>query len=406
MKRAIPLIVILSIFSTLYQYVIVYFQNSHEITYELAKDNKSFKVQEIYKKTKNEDGYFFNIVSDDKKEFLFYVDNQYNKQKKVISQIEYYEKDDYLCIYPMDKNERYGFEILCNDGKEIYSYDYLNKKIDLKEFLVKLKLTDKYNEDITEKIVDNDVVFYKNNFYDNEYLNLYRYKYLDVFNKGELKSIHFSNNDIYKNNLGAYINNYFIVPIVDTNKTISKYFIIDCMTKESEIIYFEEPISDNLYIIGIFNDNLYIFDLDNKVEYEINTKGSFKIVGNVEQGFGIYENGEWTKKSITEFVNDRITIENKIDVDLNYDYSKIYENNNAYYIVENNKIYKIYKNKINNRILLLEIEDYIDLQIENDRIYYISNEYLYRYDKYGIKRLVNNNEFKYNNYNIYHVYNE
>ena len=54
---------------------------------------------------------------------------------------------------------------------------------------------------------------------------------------------------------------------------------------------------------------------------------------------------------------------------------------------------------------MLELNEYNNLKLDNNRIYFIKEDCIYRYDQYGVKLLVRNNEFIYNNTNIYHVYN-
>ena len=103
---------------------------------------------------------------------------------------------------------------------------------------------------------------------------------------------------------------------------------------------------------------------------------------------------------------EKIKFEEKSNIKLNYSYDQVFETSKYYYILDNHKLYKIYKKDKEKRILLFELpNDYNNLQIDEERIYYIHNQYLYRYDMYGVKTLVNNNEFKYNNTNIYHMYN-
>lgn len=406
MKKAVSYVIIFLLLIFVYQFIVIYFENSHEVNYEIATKDKSFTINEAYEKKANNDGYLLTITSDDNREYVFYANNQYNKQKKIIKEIKYYEKDDYLCIYPIDYKNKNDFEILCNDGKKLYSYYYVNNQVDISDFVNELNLSYYYKQNLESEIKENDIVFYKDNYYDNEYLELYRYKYLYVLNKGDLNSISFSSTDIYSNKLGTYINNYFLVPVVNNNKMIDNYYVIDCKTKETKTIHFGNPLSNNIYIIGVLDDKLYIFDINNKTEYKIDPKGKYEEIGNTEKGFKIYENGEWKKESVTEFVTNKITFNQDINPDLKYKYDEIYESDREYYIVENNNLYKIYKDNLDIRILLLNVEGKSNIRIENNRIYYISGEYLYRYDQYGIKTLVKNNEFKYNTTNIYNVYND
>lgn len=406
MKKAVIFVSIILIVVLIYQFIIVLFSNSHEITYKISKDDYEFVIDEVYEKNSKLNGYLLNIRSADDRKFVYYIDNYYNKQKKIIEDIEVYEKDKYLCIYPISIKKNNEFEILCNDGDTLYSSYYVNKKIDINKFVKKRKREYEYKNDTKEKYVNDTITFYQNNFYDNEYLELYRYKYLDVFNKKELKTYKFSDKDIYINNLGNYINNYFVVPKYNEKNKITSFHVINILNGKTKDIDFKETLSQKIYRIGIIGNTLYIFDLDNKKEYEINIeKGTYEIIGTVEDGFKIYKDEEWKTISITEFINNKITFDIQADIDLDYEYDKIYQTDKAYYIINDNKLYKIYKNNKAIKILLLELNNYTNIQITNDRVYYISGVYLYRYDENGLKKLVENNEFKYNNTNIYYMYN-
>lgn len=405
MKRVVSFIITFLLIIFIYQIVVVFLSNSHSVSYQIASDDKIFTINETFKKDSNENGYYINIIDDTNKEFIFYVENYYNKQKKIINEIKYYEKDNYLCLYPIDIKNKNDFEILCNDGTGIYSYYYTNTKTDISLFLKNLNLTDKYIDNKNEEVSLDNTIFYKKNIYGNEYVELYRYKSLYIYNNGEVKDITFSNNDIYKNNLGAYINQYFLVPVL-SNNTIIGYNVIDCLTKEQKTIEFTDTVSTNSYVVGIASDELYLFDITNKLEIAINPEGSYQIIGNVEKGFTLYQKGNWIDVSITEFTTNKVTFDLSHDVDLKYEYSALYAFNNAYYIIDNNKLYKIYKNDLETRVLLLELNNYNNLKIINDRIYYTSNQYLYRYNQYGVKTLLSSNELKYNDTNIYNVYND
>ena len=406
-KKIISFIVIAFILVLIYQFVVIYFEKGHSIQYNISGNNIEFKVLEKYQKTDLEDGYTITITSPDNRQYSYYMKNNFNKQKKIISEVKIYNKDNYQCLYPVTISNT-ETEVLCSDGKNTYSSEYTNKKINIEEFLNELKLKDKYNDSKSDPVKDGQVIIYKNNLYDNEYLEIYRYKSLLTYNKDKKNSFTFSSKDIYTNELGQYINNYFLLPIENTKKEVAEYYIVNVKKDDYKYITLSQTLSNNLYNIGVVDGKLYGFDLKNKVEYEINPKsGSFEVIGNVNKGFKFYENGNWIEKSVTDFTKNKIKIStiSKND-DLKFDYDKIYESNIAYYLIDNGKVYRVYKNAKDVRTLLFEEDKHNNLIVNKDRIYYIKDNYLYRYDQYGTKVLVNNNEFKYNNTNIYYVYND
>ena len=69
------------------------------------------------------------------------------------------------------------------------------------------------------------------------------------------------------------------------------------------------------------------------------------------------------------------------------------------------KRYQAAKKFYDNCFSKMESDTYAkEVKVKNDRIYFIADDYLYRYDEYGITSLVKREEFKYNFNNIYDVY--
>ncbi len=407
-KRVFEFIIVFLIVVFVYQFIVIYFENGHEVSYRVASNDLEFNISEKYSKSDDIDKYIINITNNDKYNFVYYLNNSFNKQKRIIDRIESYAKDDYLCILPITINDTLDLEILCSDGNDLYSYEYINKKIDVSGFVTQLKLDDKFIDNKNEEKEEDGLQIYNNNFYDNEYLEVYRYKYLAIFNKGEYKTYQFSTNDIYKNNLGVFLNDYFLMPIVNKKNKVEYYYVANVKNGVDRYLYFDDAISPNIYNIGIVNNKLYIFDLNEKNEYELDPKEKkYRIIGNISNGFQLYENGEWVKKSVTEFTNDKVTIDSRIkDEELKFNYDHLYEDDDTYYLVDNNKLYKVYKFNKDLRILLTDLNNYNNLNFSRGKIYYLRDGYIYRYDQYGTKTLAYNNEFKYNNTNIYYVYNE
>ncbi len=406
-KRVVSFVVVSFILVLIYQFVVIYFEKGHSIEYSVSGNNIEFKVLEKYKKTDLEDGYTITITSPDNRQYSYYVKNNFNKQKKIITEVKIYNKDSYQCLYPVTVNNA-ETEVLCSDGKETYSSEYTNKKINIEEFLNELNIKDKYTDSKSKTLKDGQVTIYSSNLYDNEYLEIYRYKYLLTYNKDKKNNFNFSSKDIYTNELGQYVDNYFLLPIVNVKKEVNEYYIVNVKKGDYKYITINQTLSNNLYNIGVVDGKLYGFDLKNKIEYVVNpNSGSFEVIGTVNKGFQFYEDGKWVEQSVTDFTENKIkiTTTSKVD-DIKFNYDQIYESDNAYYLIDNDKVYRVYKNAKEVRVLLFEENKYNNLIINKDRIYYIKDNYLYRYDQYGTKALVDNNEFKYNNTNIYYVYND
>ena len=405
MKKALSFAVIFLIITLLYQFIIVLLENGHEVSYEIIASKREFFIEETYKKNSIEDGYFLKIETEDK-EYVYYLENNYNKRKRIVTDIITYEKDNYLCIYPITLKDENTIEILCSDGDELYSYDYLNSKVDISKFLTSLNIANYYRTNTLGQIKENNQIFYSDNLYDDEYLSVYRYSYFTVFHQKDYRTYVFADKDIYKNEMSVYLGEKTMVPIYKKEHGITDYLLIDTKKKTTEEINLGTAISQNSYTVGTIENKIYVFDFDNKILIEIGTDDKVSIIGSVEKGFKKYVNGEWVSASITEFTQDKITFNKKeIKVNLKWSYDEIFETKKYFYIRDGLDIYKVYKKDLDVRIKILELKGaYNNIQVEDERIYYINDKYLYRYDKFGIDLLVENNEFKYNETEMYHVY--
>ena len=99
MKKIIKKIVILIIVILLLQLILYIFKTKHNINYVIVNNNEKIKVNEIF----SNNNYLLNINYDDKK-FVFSYENKFYKSKKIIKNIEIYNKKDLTCIYPILKN--------------------------------------------------------------------------------------------------------------------------------------------------------------------------------------------------------------------------------------------------------------------------------------------------------------
>ena len=88
------------------------------------------------------------------------------------------------------------------------------------------------------KVLKN-VTYYPKNIYENEYVEIYRYKELYYYHNGSINNIKFSISDIYKNTLGAFVDDYFLAPIIRENR-LAGYNIINVVSGEERKFEFNE----------------------------------------------------------------------------------------------------------------------------------------------------------------------
>lgn len=405
MKKIFGFIVVLLILILAFQLGIIELKRSHSIEYGIKINDKKFIVNEKYIKKGSNDYYLFE-VNIGNNSMVFDVPNKFNKQKKVINSFKMYQEGHLLCISPIYIKNNDESIVVCNINKEQVSISYVKDKTNynIDDFL---KSLDNFNfdkfisSDITSTIGKSNI--YKDNMYDDEIIIVYDYKDLVKITKKQNNRISFSNYDVYYNKIGTLIDNYYILPGFLGKPEYSNFLIIDINTGEKEIVKFDKAISTNIYINGIVDNKLYFFDKSNLVQYELNpAKRTYRIVGNKETN-GQYYDGEWSNRNIYDFYNKELKYICLYPIKNNY--IKVFETNKYYYYYNSkNEIYKVYKEKLDNPILLFQYDDIKEIKVVEGAVYFINDNTIYRYDDTGIKKIITNNEFKYNYENIYSVY--
>lgn len=341
-------------------------KNSYSVEY--TKNNVD--ISENY--YKEEESYFFEMTYNNIK-YNFILKQKALSETKLIKKIEIYKEADETCLEI--KSDYFKVNPQCSKGKEVVDFHLVSN--DMKD-----KIKDYYNEqDIDEKEINNYKIYTNENN-----LLLWNYKGLYKLNKNDMDYIKVFNKDIYDISLAAKLNEYIIIPNYEQKYNFNEVYIININELTIDKWGLEYDISFNSRILGINDKSLFIIDEKNKIEYElVPHKQKMRIVGtNTKKGI-IYDCGKELKESLTKIINDNIT----------FKYQKDYN-----YIIENDTLYLSYfdsKEKIkvsNNKI------DKI-VNINEDIIYYISKDTLYKYDlKDGDIKIIEFSEWEFNNNNM------
>lgn len=397
MKKTIEFGIFLFIVLLIYQFVVIFLENNHIVKYDITINDEKYIIEEEYVKNKNINGYYLTLKSEDNDIYTFFVDNKYNKQKKIVKDIKVFEKDGYKCLYPVVPKKDKNLEILCSKKHQIYSAASLYKKVNMKEFISEFEDTDKYIEDNKTPDSMQSTYFYSNNIFENEYYALYKYKSLYLYNR-EKKSFYQSlyPSDVYDNSLAAFIDYYYICPEYNSGDTTDNFIMVNIKTGNKRNNFSEFSINyKKSYPLGIVDNKFYFMDLSSKTEYSFNTKGSMEVEGTTNNKYKYYNQGVWEDKTITEFETQKIKFNTEIDMKKHIDYDEIYETDKFYYIIKDNKVYKVYKNNYDSKIYLFSIKEHSNVFASGDNLYYISGNTIYKYDKYGHKKILFDDELKY-----------
>lgn len=403
-KKIITFSLLLLFLTLLLEFGINYFKTSHHVEYDIS----GYMVEEDYIKKSGKD-YYLIKASKDGKEYIFNAKNEFNKNEKIIKEIISYDTDDISCATIIYTNNSSSTP-LCYKDKILHSYISVENEPGMSEYLKQLN---KYAEDkITSS--DESYVFayneiYKNNLYKNEDIIMYNYKNIIKINGERTMTFDFSNKDVFKNEYGTLVGKYYVIPKMRNSIEFSHYLIVDIEKETVEEIDLAKEvsakISSQMYVNGIYNSNLYIFDKSNLVQYEINPdKGEIKVVGNKDKKGIVYKNGQEEEIGVYTLNNEKVKFTENYDAYKEIDYDQIFLTSNGAVYVKDGVFYKVYNNYLKNPIYLFEAKDVQDIKVKEDNIYYINDQFLYRYNDYGNVRILKREQFKYDYTNIYDVY--
>lgn len=403
-KKIITFSLLLLFLTLLLEFGINYFKTSHHVEYDIS----GYTVEEDYIKKSGKD-YYLIKASKDGKEYIFNAQNEFNKNEKIIKEIISYDTDDISCATIIYTNNSSSTP-LCYKDKILHSYISVENEPGMSEYLKQLN---KYAKDkITSS--DESYVFayneiYKNNLYKNEDIIMYNYKNIIKINGERTMTFDFSNKDVFKNEYGTLVGKYYVIPKMRNSIEFSHYLIVDLEKETVEEIDLAREvsakISSQMYVNGIYNSNLYIFDKSNLVQYEINPgKGEIKVVGNKDKKGIVYKNGQEEEIGVYTLNNEKVKFTENYDAYKEIDYDQIFLTSNGAIYVKDGVFYKVYNNYLKNPIYLFEAKNVQDIKVKEDNIYYINDQFLYRYNDYGNVRILKREQFKYDYTNIYDVY--
>ena len=414
MKKILSFMVLLAILAILYQYGIIFLKKGHEINYDLVFENKKFKVEEIY--DKDSEGYYTITISNDDYHFIYEIKDEFNKQQKIVKEIEMVEANNVMCIYPIYIKDKALSNITCSQktNKTIYSYTYYKNDNLVKQLVEKLKgknitnlAWEAENKELTK---DGTISSYQKNIMENDTIAVWAYKRLYVADRDKTHYIDIFEDDIYENKAATLIGYNYYIPKYDEDnfKNFNRYYKINIKRREKSELLLQDTLSKETYVNGVVDGKMYIFDKKNLIQYEINDDNDSPRKTGDQNLNAQYYDGKWHDKSIIEFKDKEIKFKKDytaIEELKQYKYDEIYETDRYYYLKNNGEISRIYKKNLNQKVILFTANNLKSIVANKDTIYFIIDDTIYYYhDNYGIRRIIVSNEFKYNYNNIYAVY--
>ena len=400
MKSKIKTIFILLIVIIVFYYGFKLLIVEHNFSYKI----NNYKIYEHFYINSNH--YYDLIINKKKENYTYTIKENLHKQKRIIKDIKTYKSNNLICIVPIYKNE-INTNIYCDLDNTQVSNDYLikTKNEDFKKINKKIK---KYNiklpnSDNTKKKYKKLSIYNKNINEDDTYY-IWNYKGIYVLSKDNNKYQKILDYDLYDNIMSCVVDRYYVL-FENTNVSgIENVYYYDSIKNKLNVFKLKEKISKDSYINGVVDNLIYVTDRKNKKEYTINIKK--KKIQEVDQdqtSYIKYEKGKKKNLSKSDFLIKDQYFDNEFIKDKKVTNSEelIYSNKNYYYR-EDNKIYRSLNSNKKKTTLLLELDDIKEWKIVKDEVILLVDDTIYSYrDDTGLRKILKNNELKYNYKNIY-----
>ena len=305
-KKEIKVIIILFLLVIPLIFLRKVFIRKYDILYEKNK----YIINEIYEYKNKEHLYEINIKNN-KQEITYILNNDFNKNKKIIKNLKVYKDDNITCLLPI-YNQKIEYKLYClKDDIQVSNY-YLKDNESYKKILKKVK---KYK--INKFLENNKTTSYKklkvydNNISNEDIFTIWDYKGISIIEKDKTKYVKFLDYDLYDNIKTIIYDEYFILfenNHVDGIKNINYY---DLEKDKLKIYNPEIIISKDFYINGVVDNLIYVTDNKTKKEYTIDLKKEEIIQINKANEYLSYYDNEF--KSLTKsdyFMEKQIFMKN------------------------------------------------------------------------------------------------
>ncbi|MBO5138257.1 MAG: hypothetical protein J6B89_01285 [Bacilli bacterium] len=418
MKKVVEYLLALALFFLVFQFIVNIFIKEYKYKYVIKKENKTYQITEEFQ-YKNKKSFYNFKIEENNKTYHYFLSHNYHKKKQVIKDLEVYNNNEFNCIFPIFKDDKYS-NIICSDNNNIYGYAYLKQINDprLNDFEKKLKEkgynTILWESESEQKIIDSykTNLTYYNNFTKNYSFLIWKYNGVYFINNKEAGSKDIlGDNDIYEIEKHAISvkENYLVMDIDENISDFTKIYIIKIKDGSQDYIDLDERISKNSYFNGVYDDTAYITDPDAKKQYKVNVRKKKLEQIAQEDEKGKYYNGKHIEdKAMDELSSTNVYFKNSIinsTITKKHNVTDIKQSNGHYYFKTNNgNIYFKPSEKSNYEILLFTMPTFKEWTVIDDDIFGISNDTLYGYsNEYGLKPLIRYSEFLYHTKNMYSV---
>lgn len=328
-----------------------------EKNYNLDYEFKEYKIHEEYNKENKI--YYFSVVVNDVL-FDYNYELKYTRKRKLVKNVNVKENDNQLCVSLSIDNVKTKY--ICYKNKE-YVDSYIGNIDTVKEAKVKKK----YKK----------VKIYNSNY------DYYVWNGYGITNIETKKNYKFLKKESYDNLISFKNDKYILFADYDADREFNKLYVFNKEKDRIDTWEFVDNISFNSYFMGEKDDHIYLFDKKNKIQYKLNVDDRTIEICSDNYG-GVFYDNEWTKYTYNKLIYNDLTF--------NYTYP-------VNYFVDNDKLYYKFQDSKNR---VLSSKNRIDSIVyrDSDAIYYLSDDYLYRYSILtGEEVLLNDFEWNFSSIN-------
>ncbi len=389
--------------------VIFLFDNGHKVSYSVG----NFKIEEELKTNSlyGTDDYYFN-VKHEKFKMNFQVPINYNKADKVITAIKYKKVGNMNCIMPIFKGGKTYTDIMCLGNKgEINLYHNLgeNVKKSLSDFVSSLSKFGYNPEDYVDnaegKKLSNTQIIYEDNMVENHYIAVENYKGLSLFSNKEA-SVKIFNNDIYKKPIKIFGDKYYVVADYNEEYSFKNFYIVNIINGNVKEIRSYNDISFDSIMQGFVKDDVYLFDKDAETQYKVSLK--HESVEKVADKNNLkYYNGKWENMTLNEAIDGKKFDNYYVKSPKDYDDAVCLGKDTGYcYFYKKQPLaegegdeFLVYRADVQNTKLktyIFKTPSVDSIIYLNNYIYFKDGDSIYYYYNNGVKKVITNSEFEFN----------
>ena len=398
-KKIILIIIIIFITFCIFKVI----KKEHTVKYKIDK----YSIKEHF--YISNDHYYDLIIKDKKNTYIYTLNIDLNKNKKIIKNIEEFKSNELTCIVSTyKKSDEKG--IYCNLNKQQVSIDYLlnTNNSDFKKINKELK---KYNlkfpkENNTKKYYKNLIIYQKNIPNDNLYF-IWNYKGIYAIGNNKVSYKKFIDYDLYDNVMDCVVSDYYVLFDNSSVNGIENVYYYDINKDKVTSFKLKQKLTKDSYINGVVEDLIYVTDRKQKKEYTINIKDkTIEEIDNDQTKYLVYDNYKKKELSKSDYFMNDVFFDNNLIVDKKVTNSKeLKKEYNYYYFIEENKLYKALDTVKSKKILLAELDNIKDWLVKDREVILLVDDTIYSYtEQYGLRKILITNELNYNYENIYEMW--